>query len=178
MGTGLFSPTCSSYQMRCFRKIAITTLILVLSSVACYGLEPHEVLVLANRNAKGSVTLAKYYMEQRNIPESHLLQLWVTDAEHCSRDDYEKKIVPPLRKILAQEEFKRKIRCLVIIYGLPLKIEPPPLSPEEKRQKSEWKTIGIEGHRSIQRSRWSSWTIILSRSGSRTLSFWGTKGST
>lgn len=141
MGTGLFSPACSSHQMNCFRVIAITSMILFLSSVACLGLEPQEVLVLANRNAKGSVTLARYYMEQRKIPGSNLLQLSVTDEEHCSRDDYEKKIVPPLKRMLGQEEFKRKIRCLVILYGLPLKIDPPPLSPEEKRQKA-----AVENH--------------------------------
>lgn len=123
--------------MNIARFTAAASLILILSSVVCYGLEPHEILVLANRNAKGSVGVAKYYMEKRKIPESHLLQLWVTDGEYCSREDFEKKIVPPLRRLLAEDEFKRKVRCLVLFYGLPLRVEPPEPGAEEKLRKAE-----------------------------------------
>jgi hypothetical protein len=39
------------------------------------GLEPEEILVIANKNIDGSVDIAQYYMKQRGIPESHLLAI-------------------------------------------------------------------------------------------------------
>ena len=65
----------------------------------CTALEPEEILVVANRNATRSVGLAKYYMKRRGIPKGNLIMLWVTDKEHCSRMDYDKKIAAPVKEI-------------------------------------------------------------------------------
>jgi uncharacterized protein (TIGR03790 family) len=100
----------------------------------CWALEPHEILVLANKNAARSVGLAKYYMEKRGIPEECLLQLWVTDGEGCEREDYEKKIVAPIRRYLKERPPERKIKCTLIMYGLPLRIGPPKMSKAEKTE--------------------------------------------
>ena len=98
----------------------------------CRALEPDEIFVLANRNAARSVGLAKYYMRKRKIPAENLIQLWVTDKETCSRFDYEKKVAAPVRRRLEQKAEKWRIRCLVIMYGLPLKVVPPDLTAAEK----------------------------------------------
>lgn len=99
-----------------------------------YALEPAEVLVLANRNAARSVGLAKYYMERRGIPEDHLLLLWMTDREGCTREEYEKKVAGPVRNYIREKDPERRIRCLLVLYGIPLKIGPPELSDQEKRE--------------------------------------------
>ncbi|MGE4519396.1 MAG: TIGR03790 family protein, partial [Desulfobacteraceae bacterium] len=75
--------------------------------------------------------ISKYYMEKRNIPEKNLLTLWITDKETCSSEDYEKKVVPPVRRFL---EKNKNIRCIVSVYGLPLKISPPELKKEEQEK--------------------------------------------
>ena len=85
------------------------------------ALEPEEILILANKNAARSVGLAMYYMKKRGIPEKNLLTLQVTDKEVCSRYDYEKKIAQPVRRVLKKLNTDGSIRCLVIMYGLPLK---------------------------------------------------------
>ena len=54
-------------------------------SPSALALQPDEVLVLANKNASSSLALAEYYMEKRGIPQDHLLKLWVTDKEECTR---------------------------------------------------------------------------------------------
>jgi len=105
-----------------------------LLSVPCTALEPEEILVVANRNAARSVGLAKYYMKKRGIPKENLIKLWVTDKGKCSRMDYDKKIVAPVRRYLEKNEFKGRIRCLVLMYGIPLKITPPDLTAEEKNE--------------------------------------------
>ena len=104
---------------------------------ASRGLEHEEILVLANKNAAGSVGLAKYYMEKRGIPKNNLLVLWVTDKEECSRKDYENKIVPLVRRYLKENDPERRIRCLLTMCGLPLKIAPPAVGQKEQREIEE-----------------------------------------
>ncbi len=99
-----------------------------------FALTPDQILVIANKNAFGSINLAKYYMEKRGIPERNLLKLWVTDRETCSREDYEKKVVPKVRDYLSKNDPLGNIRCLVSVYGLPLRVSPPEMSREEKKQ--------------------------------------------
>ncbi len=86
------------------------------------ALSPDEVMVIANKNAAGSTGLAAYYMEQRNIPKENLVQLWMTDKETCSREDYEKKAAPKIRRALSANP---KIRAAVTMFGVPLRISGP-----------------------------------------------------
>jgi uncharacterized protein (TIGR03790 family) len=102
-----------------------------------FALEPDQILVLANKMAWGSVGLAKYYMEKRAIPQSNLLQLRVTDKEGCSREDYDREVVPTVREFLKKNDPLWNIRCLVTVYGLPLKISPPEMTKEEKSEVEE-----------------------------------------
>jgi len=106
--------------------------IIIFLPIAASALEPNEVLVIANRNAAKSVGLARYYMKKRGIPEKNLVKLWVTDKETCSRYEYEKKIAARIRRILEQRDPDKRIRCLVIMYGLPLKVAPPELGSFNK----------------------------------------------
>lgn len=76
-------------------------------------------------NAARSVGLAKYYMQRRGIPDENLVILWVTDHETCSREDYDQKILKPVRRKLQRFEPRFKIRCLVMMFGVPLKIKGP-----------------------------------------------------
>jgi len=107
------------------------TLVLFILATPSFALNPEEILVIANRNASKSVSLAKYYMKKRGIPQGNLLKLWVTDKEYCSRKEYEKRIASPVRRYLEQHPL---IRCLVMMYGMPLKIGPPQMSPKERQQ--------------------------------------------
>jgi len=108
-------------------------------SSPCRALEPSEILVIANSNAARSVELAKYYMQKRQIPRENIVTLRITDKETCSRFDYETKVAEPVRKLLEQRKEKWLVRCLVIMYGLPLKIAPPELTSSEKNTINELK---------------------------------------
>ena len=108
--------------------------VLLLYTGTVNALEPHEILVIANKNAARSVGLAQYYMQKRNIPQSNLVELWITDREWCSRKDYEKRAVYKIRKHLTEKDPNNQIRCLVTMYGVPLKIMPPEMTIEENKQ--------------------------------------------
>jgi len=102
------------------------------------ALEADEVLVIANRWADHSVSLAKYYMKKREVPKANLLKIKVdTKGEICSRDDYNKRIAAPVKKYLEKRELKneqRAIRCLLLIYGVPLKVASTELTEVEKKE--------------------------------------------
>jgi uncharacterized protein (TIGR03790 family) len=104
------------------------------SSAFCEILSPGEILVIANRNSKSSVFLAQYYMKKRAIPTRNLLKLGLIEDETCSRKVYDQDIACPVRIYLEEIYPKYYIRCLVLMYGVPLKVAPPELSDDERAQ--------------------------------------------
>ncbi len=120
-----------SYGLYCL----IASLSACLLPVKAFALKPEEILVVANRNASRSVFLANYYMEKRNIPKKNLLKVWVTDKEMCSREDYDKKVARPVRKYLESVGSGKPIRCIAVMYGLPLRVSPPAETHRKKNGK-------------------------------------------
>ena len=105
----------------------------------CFGLSPAEVAVVANQNAAQSVSLAKYYMKKRQIPKENLLVLLTMNQEVCSREQYEKDIARPIRRFLQDRDVSHPVRCLVMVYGVPLKIKATPLSESDIKELSRLK---------------------------------------
>jgi uncharacterized protein (TIGR03790 family) len=101
---------------------------------SAYALAPEEVLVIANTNAAKSKGLAQYYMKKRQIPEKNLVLLFMTDKETCSREEYEKKAIPPIRRFLDQNP---GIRAIVSVFGIPLRISAPEKKLAEASKVSE-----------------------------------------
>ena len=116
------------------------TILLVLVTAAYFlpnhgaALEPEQILVITNKNVSGSVALAKEYMQRRRIPKTNLLQLVVTYRESCSRKEYDQKVAAKVRQYLNEKDPLRQIRCLVSLYGLPLKVKAPEMAPFAKKQ--------------------------------------------
>jgi len=103
--------------------LMLTTIFCLIFTDSSFGLQSEQILVVANRNARASIGLAKYYMEKRGIPEKNLLRLFVTDQEVCSRSEYDKKIAAPIRSYLTENFKDQEIRALLLISGVPLKIK-------------------------------------------------------
>ena len=117
---------------RCLKSVIPVIIILCLFPNFCNALEPQEILVIANKNSHKSIDTAKYYMSKRKIPADNLLELRVTDKETISRIDYQAKVATPVRRYLEQNSFVFHIRCLVLMYGIPLRVAPPEIKSEEK----------------------------------------------
>jgi uncharacterized protein (TIGR03790 family) len=109
----------------------------------CLALSPKEVLVVANKNAASSISLAKYYMKKRNIPRKNLLALWTTDKEYCSREEYQDRIAEPVRLYLHKKDPDHTIRCLLLMYGMPLKIT----GDQTNKEKTNLEALRIEEDR-------------------------------
>jgi len=99
----------------------LSLLSLLIPSVAV-ALEPQEVLVIANRKFfSGSEDVARHYCRARHVPEkTNLLLLDLPNTEECSRKEF-LRAASVVRKRLATPE-GRKVRCLLTVYGVPLKI--------------------------------------------------------
>lgn len=112
----------------------IPTIVLKLS-IHSWALTPDQVVVVANSKALHSVDLAKYYMKNRNIPSTNLIEIKAPTEEQCSREDYEKYIVSPIKAFLEKKDPEGdKFRCLVTMYGIPLRVRSPQLTPDEREQ--------------------------------------------
>lgn len=102
---------------------------LLLLPPSAMALQPAEVLLIANSHLPESIKLARYYQQQRKIPAENLLLVRMTTSEDCSRADYQRQLVEPLRKLLTART--GQIKCLLLFYGLPLRVAPPELSAAE-----------------------------------------------
>ncbi|WP_235506224.1 TIGR03790 family protein [Desulfatitalea tepidiphila] len=91
-------------------------------------------MVICNARSNESLRLAAYYMEKRAIPASNLLKVKIQEDETCSREGYEAHILRPARAHIETLSRKRAIKCLLTMYGLPLKIEGPAPTDDEARQ--------------------------------------------
>ena len=101
---------------------------------AALALEPGEVLAVVNAAVPAGAELATYYMQQRRVPEENIVRVSVPDGETISRKLYDEKIAAPVRSALKQLEPRRRIRCLVLMYGMPLRVAAPEIGPDDMRQ--------------------------------------------
>jgi uncharacterized protein (TIGR03790 family) len=107
--------------MKC-KTVFFLVLFFSLIRIPAQALEPEEILVVANANAAKSKGLARYYMKKRQVPNKNLVLLFMTDKETCSREEYEKKAVPPIQRFLDKNT---GIRAIVTVFGVPLRISGP-----------------------------------------------------
>lgn len=105
---------------------------LIFASIG-FALSPAEIMVVANKNSQKGVGLANYYINKRSIPKDNLIQLWLSDKNWVTMDEYESKIEKVIRKQLKEKDPYQKIRCLVVMQGVPLKIRRPEMTEDQKK---------------------------------------------
>ena len=117
----------------------------IIFSLVCFSLsaaaspdaaiKPDEVLVVVNTESRDSVRLGKLYAETRHIPPENIAEIKTTIQDEISRDRYNGSIAAPVKEIIKNLQVKgTRIRCIVTVYGVPLRISPqrpPDVSAEE-----------------------------------------------
>ncbi|MGD0486567.1 MAG: TIGR03790 family protein [Syntrophorhabdales bacterium] len=97
-----------------------------------------QLLIVTNKRVPESDQLARYYMKRRSVPAKNLVHLDTLELEDVSRQEYDREIAGPIRAFLAKNDPEgKKFRCIVLMYGIPLRVGPPVPSEEERRQISE-----------------------------------------
>jgi len=107
-------------RVRAFAVILLT----LLCCGRLFALEPNEILVIANKDIAESMRLARYYCAQRGVPDKNILALPLGAdlKDTISRDNYEKQLVEPIRMKFSTERLVGEIKCLLTIYGVPIKV--------------------------------------------------------
>jgi len=105
-------------------RIFAIFLFVVLYSVIGYALEPAEILVIANKDITESERIAQCYCQKRQVPNENILYLSLGPqlCDFISRAEYEKCLAEPVRNELLARENSGGIRCLLTIYGVPIKV--------------------------------------------------------
>jgi uncharacterized protein (TIGR03790 family) len=103
-------------------QTGVTILLILICCPIGFALESDEILVIANSDVPSSVWIAQYYCKKRDVPADNLIA-WPLGPRlsiRISRNDYERKLVEPLRGRLTAPKFAGRIKCLLTTYGIPL----------------------------------------------------------
>ncbi|MBC8106555.1 MAG: TIGR03790 family protein [Anaerolineae bacterium] len=125
-------------------RLVVLCVVLSSSSVARAQLQPDQIALIVNRNSPESAALADYYIKARNIPAERVLALDLPAGDEISFEQYEREVVPAVRKFLDDPKLDHKIACLVTFYGVPLKIDARKNSPHETRELTNLRAALIE----------------------------------
>lgn len=131
-------------------RVGTIILPLLVCCSAGFALEPDEILVIANSDIAASVRTAQYYCAKRKVPAANILALPLGTnlSDTITRADYEKQLAKPIRKKLFSRKFAGKIKCLLTIYGVPIKVGGRgPLKSQEDKLKQLKKMAEQEKNR-------------------------------
>jgi uncharacterized protein (TIGR03790 family) len=110
-------------------------------------LTPDCVAIVYNSKLPESKSLAEIYQRARGIPVENMIGLDLSEKTDISREDYNRTLLEPLRAQFDERGWwkrqkaangmvvpiQNKIRVLVMMRGVPLRIEPTSRSSQDKR---------------------------------------------
>ena len=113
---------------------SLAVLLLLAIPAAAMALEPDQILMIVNKNVPAGKELAEFYAQQRHVPDGRICELDLATDELVNFDDYERKVVPPVRDFLRKNHLEGKVTCLLTFYGVPLRILNRASSPAETQE--------------------------------------------
>ena len=89
-----------------------------------FALEPQQILVIANSDVNESLRLAEYYCSKRAVPPENILEVPLGKdlAEQINRHEYDNILAASVKKELQQNRSPDQIKCLLTLYGVPIKV--------------------------------------------------------
>ncbi len=111
---------------RCL-PIVLSLLVAAAAAPRAAALTADEVVVVANADLPDSMAIARFYAQQRGIDPSHIIALKTIPNYHIPRKLYDSQIAEPLRTAMIERKLVGKVRCLVTVWGVPVRV----LAPED-----------------------------------------------
>ncbi|MCK9376827.1 MAG: TIGR03790 family protein [Syntrophobacterales bacterium] len=111
--------------------------ILAGAPAAALALAPGDLVVVYNRNLPDSQAVAAYYAQHRKVPAENLVGVEVPASEDMSRQDYDGKLVPPVKARLAKLKAAGKTPAVLLVYGIPLRVGGVALTKAEQELKAQ-----------------------------------------
>lgn len=113
------------YKWFCTVLPLALTALLLLACPARASLRPDQLLLVVNKAAPEGLRIARYYTEKRRVPPQNMIVIETSREEDIGREEYEKEIAAPVRSFLSRNDPEgRRFLCLVLLYGIPLRIGP------------------------------------------------------
>jgi uncharacterized protein (TIGR03790 family) len=125
--------------MRSSRVLAVASVVLLALVGRALAIGPDDVYLLVNKNDPASRDIAAYYCQKRGVPGDHILAFDLPAREDCSRQDYNRRLLPPLREKL--KGLRDKPIVLVAVYGMPLRVGPQEPSAQERKESDDLNNI-------------------------------------
>jgi len=119
------------------------------------ALHPNHLVILANENDPDSLSVARHYAEQRDIPSSHIIKLDLPLKETIRWEDYRERLAEPLKSALLAKQLSTRTRVIVTTYGIPLRLTGPQQSDQEKvwhADAIQWRNAAVAFLRDINRA--------------------------
>lgn len=107
--------------MAILRTLLVAIVVLSLSPAA-RALQADELLLIINSRSPEGRELAEYYAKVREVPAGRIVALDLPLDDAITFEQYESAVAPAVRKYLADNQLKDKVKCLVTFYGMPLRI--------------------------------------------------------
>jgi uncharacterized protein (TIGR03790 family) len=102
-------------------------------------LSADELLLVCNRDDPASAELARHYAKVRSVPEDRVFAVRANPRqEEITRELFERDIRGPIRRQLESVGWGRRIRCILLFYGLPLRVGARAGSPAEQKIVRKW----------------------------------------
>lgn len=99
------------------------------------GLSADRVVVVVNANDPASIRVADYYMAVRRVPEHHRVNVSLpVGGTDIDRATYERRVLQPVRQHIESQGLKQQACCVLLSYGLPLRIDNEPLNNADMRE--------------------------------------------
>ena len=132
-------------------RIALSLVVLLLTGACSFAaLKPEEIVIVGARGNRDSEGLAKYYSRVRGVPEANICLVDMPSNELLPREMWQWGVRPEIRKWLAEHDPQQKIRCLLTVWGVPLKIGPAEANDQSRRYRRS--DARLRGYRRLCRA--------------------------
>jgi uncharacterized protein (TIGR03790 family) len=113
------------------------------AAVPAFALQPDEIALVVNSKVPEGRELAELYAHERHIPDGRIIGIdldpgWPPNPnEEMPFDEYEPKVAQPIREFLTRNKLNDRIKCLVMFWGMPLRIGHRQLTSQEKDEAAQ-----------------------------------------
>jgi uncharacterized protein (TIGR03790 family) len=101
-------------------------------ATVAWALTPEDLIVVFNADVPESREVAVYYAQKRRVPPKNLMGVEVSPKEDMSRQEYEQKLLPRVRRKVVELRRLHRNPALVLVYGIPLRVGSAGLTDAEQ----------------------------------------------
>ncbi len=113
-----------NFKMRIPGLVALLVL-LMLQSVASAQLTADDLALVVNKRQPAGRELAELYAKTRGVPANRIIEIDVPDAMQIDYNTMQRLIATPIKDQLSAQNLTTTVRCLVLFYGVPLRMGDP-----------------------------------------------------